>query len=131
MKRFSLALFLIAASMASPARAEEKNSLIGRWDYHKTDLYYIRFCPNGTFRLVAATVFLEGRYRLLSGGVVELNIISANRRRRTNEIKYRLTGDTLQLKLEARWCTYKRAKASDDESKEKGGSRSVSASRTR
>lgn len=117
MKRYSVLMCLIAASFVSPVRADESNSLIGRWDWPRSDVYYIRFLDNGVFRYSTSEGLVEGRYRILRGGVVEVNVTVANRRIRgrwTNEVKYRVKGDRLEMKLYGVWRSFKRAKSGDD-----------------
>lgn len=114
MKRCCAAVIMMA--VVSPVMAGNDNPLVGRWDYPLNDHYYMRFFANGTFRQVTLAGMQEGRYRVLDGKVVEISLVTRVGRineRVTNEIKYRFNQGYLELKLEGRWCTFKRSDSSN------------------
>jgi hypothetical protein len=99
---------LIAAG--SPARAGDKEAIVGRWDYVSTDTKYFRFYADGTFKEVAPLNSVEGTYRFLSAEVIELDLPGVFYGRRKLEVKYRLSGDNLDLKFYGFWIKCKRVK---------------------
>jgi hypothetical protein len=106
-----VALTLVLAGVAvMPAQAGDKEDIVGRWDHPYTDAAYIRFYADGTYKSVALLGSQVGKYRLLGDGVIELDVPGTFYGRNQGEIKYRLSGDTLELKLFGEWIKYKRAK---------------------
>jgi hypothetical protein len=105
---------LIGSLLAAPrpvlaGDGSDSGDLIGRWDQGRTD-GFVRFFPDGSFRWRApANVLVEGRYRVLSGGAIELSLFPGPGQRLTDEFKYTLEGDTLRLKVANRWVVYKRS----------------------
>jgi hypothetical protein len=104
-----MAVLILGMSLSS-VRAGDKEDLVGRWDHCRTDESYIRFNADGTYKWVALYGNAEGKYRLLPGGVIEFDTPGLIYGRNQTEIKYRLNGDTLELKVFGDWVKYPRAK---------------------
>jgi len=107
--RFFVTLIVVLC-VANTAKAGDEIDLIGRWDLDKFDAYFIRFNTDHTVRIGGPRGFQEGTYRVSDDGVVELRTLEGGKVKRV-ERKYRLRGDTLELKIGAIWKTYKRAKS--------------------
>jgi hypothetical protein len=106
-----VALILVFAGVAAmPAEAGDKEDIVGRWDHPPTDVAYVRFYADGTFKSVALLGTQTGKYRLLGDGVIELDTPGVIYGRNQVEIKYCLSGDTLELKMGGEWIKFKRVK---------------------
>jgi len=102
--------FLLVGLAVTPARADDKDDIVGRWDHPTVEASYIRFNADGTFKWVALLNTEEGKYRLLGKEVIEFDTPGFFYGRNQVEIKYRLSGDTLELKLFGEWIKYKRVR---------------------
>lgn len=101
---------LLAFLTANTAMAGDGIDLLGRWDMDKMDTYYLRFDADGNVRIGMPRGLQEGTYRLLEDdGILELTT-SDRGRIKVTERKYRLRGDTLEIKFGVTWKKYKRAK---------------------
>ena len=105
----AVVLVLLGAGV-SPAFAGDKEDILGRWDHLWSDASYFRFNVDGTFKRSALLGTIEGTYRFLSKDVIELNYPGTFYGRNVVEMKYRLIGDTLELKEAIMWIKYTRAK---------------------
>ena len=103
-------LCLLSIAGTQTATAADNDKIVGRWDNALSDVAYLRLNDDGTFKDVALLGSKEGKYRILSGDVIELDWPGTLYGRNTVEIKYKLDGDTLELKLSGQWVKYKRAK---------------------
>jgi len=98
------------------ARAEDKKDksdkelIVGRWDHPISDDAYIRFYKDGTYKWVGVLTSVEGKYRFLSEEVIEFDEPGLLYGRNVSEGKYRLSGNTLELRVGGEWIKYKRAK---------------------
>jgi hypothetical protein len=108
---FVVVLILVLTGVAAmPAQAGDKEDIVGRWDHPTVESNYVRFYADGTFKSVALLDTAVGKYRLLGDGVIELDTPGIIYGRNQVEIKYRLSGDTLELKVYGEWVKYKRVK---------------------
>jgi hypothetical protein len=108
---FMVVLTLALIGMAvMPAQAGDKEDIVGRWDHPATEASFFRFYEDGTFKQVALLDTAEGKYRFLGKEVIEFDTPGLIYGRNKVEIKYRLTKDTLELKLLGEWVKYKRVK---------------------
>jgi hypothetical protein len=91
-------------------RAPDKEAIVGRWNHPWADAAYFRFNADGTFKLEGWLGWTEGTYRVLSNNTIEFNYAGIFGRN-VSEIKYRLNGDTLEVKESflSGWLKYKRA----------------------
>jgi hypothetical protein len=103
-------ILVLAGAVAMPALAGDKEDIVGRWDHPTKDDAYIRFNADGTIRAGAPSRMLEGKYRLLGDGVIEFDTPGLIWGRNKEEIKYRLSGDTLELKIAGEWMKFRRVK---------------------
>jgi hypothetical protein len=101
-------IYLLA--LATPAKADDTKDLVGRWDHPTTDEWYIRFNADGTFKEASFLGTYDGTYRFLSKEVIELTFTKVLFAKRVIEVKYRLTGDTFEMKLKDNWVKYSRVK---------------------
>jgi hypothetical protein len=102
--------FCLSGLFASHVFAGDSHEIIGRWDNPVSDSAYIRFNNDGTFKEVALLKTTEGTYRFLSKEVMEWRFPGVIYGENIVEIKYRLYGDTLELKLLGNWVKYSRSK---------------------
>lgn len=102
--------FVLAGAAVAPAQAGDKEDIVGRWDHSIVEASYIRFNADGTFKWVALLNTDEGKYRFLGKEVIEFDTPGIIYGRNQREIKYRLSGDTLELKIAGEWIKYKRVK---------------------
>jgi hypothetical protein len=108
---FFVVLTLVLAGVAvTPAQADDKDDIIGRWDHPTKDDSYLRFNDDGTFKAVAVPRTIEGKYRFLGKEVIEFDTPGIIYGRNKEEIRYRLSGDTLALKIAGEWLKFKRVK---------------------
>ena len=108
-----LALILalcLCGLIGSSVFAGDRQDILGRWDNPLTDAAYIRFSDDGTFKDVGLLKVTEGTYRFISSEVLEWRFPGVIYGENVVEIKYRLNGDTLELKLLGNWVKYSRAK---------------------
>jgi hypothetical protein len=106
-----IALFVVVVSVgANTACAGDKEDIVGRWDNPVTDKSYIRFNEDGTFKWVCLLETSEGKYRFIGKEVIELDTPGVLYGRNQTEIKYRLNGDTLELKIFNEYVKFKRVK---------------------
>ena len=105
-------------SGGQPARDDP--AIAGTWTLQADDLVYFRiFNADGTCKEAAAIVgpagklffiyHTEGTYRLLPGNEIEVTVLTGPNERKVGKIKYRLTGDMLELKMDDQWLKFKRA----------------------
>ncbi|MGH7171805.1 MAG: hypothetical protein ACRELG_16125 [Gemmataceae bacterium] len=91
------------------ARQREKTAnqeaIIGCWNHPWTNTTYMLFNADGTFKRVSLLITTKGTYRLLSNDVIEMDYQGILGRW---EFKYRLVGDTLEIK-DGNFITYTRA----------------------
>ena len=108
---FAVVLALVLVGLVvTPAQAGDKEDIVGRWDHSTVEGVYIRFYADGTFKEVALLNRTEGNYRLIGLEVIEVDIPGLIYGRNRGEMKYRLSGDTLELKVFGEWVKYKRVK---------------------
>lgn len=105
-----MVLCLILCLAANVAHAGDKEDIVGRWDHPLGDRHYIRFYEDGTFKEVAPLNSVEGKFRFLSKEVIEFDTPGVFYGRDKMEVKYRLDGDTLELKIDGKWTKYSRVK---------------------
>lgn len=111
MRKFNCWLALvIVLVMGGFVHAGDKEDIVGRWDNPVIEASYIRFQADGTFKWVALLDTSAGKYRLLGKEVIEFDTPGVIYGRNQMEVKYRLTGDALELKLLGQWVKYKRVK---------------------
>jgi hypothetical protein len=107
---FLLCLLCLVAGGGNVATAGDKEDIVGRWDSPSSDKAYIRFNADGTFKDVYLLGSTEGKYRILSKEIIELDTPGALYGRNVSEVKFKLDGDTLELKVYGQWVKYKRVK---------------------
>ena len=105
-----IVLLLIFCMGTSVAHAGDKEDIVARWDHPFSDQHYLRLNDDGTFKWVAPLGTSEGKYSFLSKEVIEFDTPGVFYGRNKTEIKYRLNGDTLELKLYGQWTKYSRVK---------------------
>jgi hypothetical protein len=110
MIRFSIIALLCLLCLVIPAQAGDAEDIVGRWDNPLNDAAYIRFNADGTYKDVFLLGSREGKYRLLSKEVMEFDVPGAIYGRNLIEKKFKLDGDTLEVKVGDQWVKYKRAK---------------------
>jgi hypothetical protein len=103
-----LLLFLVLGARTAPAG--DKEDIVGRWDNPISDAAYIRFNADGTFKEVALLGTQTGTYRILGDGVIEFETPGIFYGTNKNEVKYKLNGDTLELKIVGEYVKYTRAR---------------------
>jgi len=103
-------LLLLGPMAQTPALAGDKEDIVARWDHPYTDGSYIRFYNDVTFKWVALLNTTEGKYRFLEAGVMEFDTPGVIYGRNVTEVKYRLKGDALELKLLGSWVKYSKVK---------------------
>jgi len=111
---FLLCVMMLLCAATNPAMADDSIDIMGRWDLKNQDSYYLRFNGDGTFRIGMPRGFREGAYCLLDDGILQLTTKDAKGVVRTTEKKYRLKGDTLEIKDGVKWKKYTRYKADDN-----------------
>ena len=90
-----------------PSKTANEQTIVGRWNHPWFDSVYLLFNADGTYRRTySIRSDDQGTYCLLSDDILELNCPGFLGRW---EYKYRLVGDTLEIKL-GRFVTYTRAK---------------------
>jgi len=107
---FVVVTLVLAGVAVTPARADDKDDIVARWDHPTKDDSYIRFKDDSTFKAVAVPRTVEGKYRFLGKEVIEFDTPGIIYGRNQEEIKYRLSGDTLELKIAGEWIKFKRVK---------------------
>jgi hypothetical protein len=90
-----LVLLILGMSLSS-ARAGDKEDIVGRWDCPQNG-QYLRFNADGTFKLVTTFWTVEGKYRLLDDGFLELDTPGLIYGRNKVEFKYKLSKDALEV----------------------------------
>ncbi len=103
-------MLVVVGLGGSTVRAGDKEDIVARWDNAVTDNAYIRFNDDGTFKEVTILGTTEGKYCLLSKEAIELDVPGLLYGRNVTEFKYKMSGDTLELKLLGQWVKYKRVK---------------------
>jgi hypothetical protein len=99
-----------AAYVSDPAPVEDRQALVGRWNHPWSDVAYFRFAADGTYRQSGLLGSIDGTYRFLPNGVLELNSSGTFFGPNVAEVKYRLSGDTLELHLLGDWFAFIKAK---------------------
>jgi len=102
--------FVLAGVAVTPARADDKDDIVARWDFPTKEDSYFRFNADGTFKAALGLRTFEGKYRLLGKEVIEFDTPGVIYGRNQEEIKYRLSGDTLELKIAGEWRKLTRVK---------------------
>ena len=102
--------FVLAGVAVMPSLAGDEEDIVGRWDHPTVEASYIRFNADGTYKWVAVLNQEMGKYRFLGKEVIELDAPGVFYGRNQVEVKYRLAGDTLELKLLGTWIGYKRVR---------------------
>jgi hypothetical protein len=92
-----------------PVPAGDKEALVGRWNHPWTAAAYFRFEENGRYHHKLLLGSIDGSYKLLPNGVIQLNSSDPSGDD-VLEMKYRLSGDTLELQQFGNWLAYTRAK---------------------
>jgi hypothetical protein len=91
------------------APAKDREAIVGRWDHPWGWRAYLQFNADGTFKAVGLLVSPEGRYRVLPGGMIELDYPGTFYGRNVVKLEYRLTGETLELMSVDGWVKYTKA----------------------
>ena len=107
---FVVVTLVLSGVAVTPARADDKDDIVARWDHPTVEASYIRFNADGTFKWVALLNTAEGNYRFLGKEVIEIDTPGIIYGRNQAEVKYRLSGDTLELRLLGQWIKYKRVR---------------------
>jgi hypothetical protein len=81
------------------ALGSEEKKLVGQWadKYTNDPPLFIRFNPNGSFRLVSKETVIEGDFRVVRKGVVELTFSLPFLLRSVTQMKYELSGPHLHI----------------------------------
>jgi hypothetical protein len=93
-----------------PVPHGDKDAIVGRWNHPWTGATYFRFNADGTYHQSGLLFSSDGTYRLLPNGRIEFSSVMTLSGRRAAEMKYRLSGDTLELQQFGDWLAYTRAK---------------------
>jgi hypothetical protein len=101
---------LILGMNLSSARAGDREDIVGRWNFSQDEQQYFRFQADGTFKLVSPLRTFEGNYRVLDDGYLELDYPGLIYGRTKEELKYKLSKDTLEFKFGETVGKYQRAK---------------------
>lgn len=108
--KWCLVLVVLVLALSGRVHAGDREDIVGRWNYCADERCYLRLNADGTFKLVAVFRTIEGTYRLLDDGYLELDTPGLIYGRNKDEVKYRLTQDALEFKVGETLGKYQRAK---------------------
>jgi hypothetical protein len=94
----------------APAPVNDREAIVGRWNHPWSAAVHLDFRPDGTVTSVSLRGKDEGTYRLLPGGMIELDLPGIFYGRNVVKVPYRLTGETLELMSFDAWVKYTRAR---------------------
>lgn len=90
------------------AKTADEEAIVGRWNLPPSA--HFRLGADGTFTKGGLLNSIEGTYRLRPGGLIELSYPGIFTGRTVVwEMKYRLIGDSLELKESGFWHTWTKA----------------------
>jgi hypothetical protein len=104
------AVLPLLPSVLAPAPANDREAIVGRWNHPWGAAAHLDFRSDGTFKLTGLLASPEGRYRVLPGGMIELDYPGTFYGRNVVKVPYRLSGETLELESFGDWVKFTRAR---------------------
>jgi hypothetical protein len=92
-----LIVLLVVVFGAGFARAGDAEEILGRWDNPLTEDSYYDFKPDGTLKYVYLFGSRDCTYKLLPGGLLEIEEPGTFFGRNKSQAPYRLRGDILEI----------------------------------